>query len=456
MPGGIPINGRVLTELRWLAGMEQLDLANAACAEHAACKLTPQNISAYEREETRPGAVNLDAIVRALRRGLARKGMEWDSLYLRLLIRTPTLDAATTSSSTAGEERPAKRRQANKIIGLAGFAAAMAPLEALGGAMATFDLTPATPGPVAPELVDYFRTQLADHYRADMAFGPRPLIATVVTQYWLIDELAEAATDDLRRGLLRLAVAYAALAGWLHQDIGDLALSSYWRSQALEMAHRCHDPQLVSYALTNKAMLRSDQGDGHGVIDFATAALADEPRLCPKMRVMAMVHAAHGHALLGERNACEHLLDAAGTLAERVDDDYPWGNACRRTPGYLDLQRATCYGRLGMATESLPLWDRLLTQPPGNSRRDYGVWRSRQAIAFASSREPEQAVVIALDVVPLVSQTGSARMHAELLILREAMAPWQHETSGRELDELLATITPSRPCQGSGEPRESR
>ncbi len=449
MPGGIPINGMVLAELRRLARMEQLDLANAAYIENPACKLNPQHISAYERELTKPSATTLDALEKALKRGLANKGLEWDPRYLCILVRTPTLDAALGSSST-GKERPAKRRHVTKILGLVAFTAATAPLEALGGAVTALDLASGTPRPVAPELVDYFRGQFADHCHADMALGSRPLVATVVTQYWLIDELAQAATGEVRRSLLGLAVAYAELAGWLHQDLGELALSAYWRSQSLEMAHRCHDPQLVSYALTNKALLFRDRRDGRGVLDLTTAALASGRVLCPKARLLAVVEATHGYALLGQRDACERLLDSAETLAARVDDDYSWGNDFRRIPGFLDLQRATCYGRLGMATESLPLWDRLLTRLPPSSRRDYGVWRARQAAALASSGEPEQAVRIAADVVPLVLQTSSARMRAELLRVREAMAPWQHEAPGRGLDELLATIT----LQESGQPRE--
>ena len=53
-----------------------------------------------------------------------------------------------------------------------------------GGVLAAFGVAPgsgpAATGlrPVAPELVDYFRTQLAGHYRADMFLGPHHLIPT--------------------------------------------------------------------------------------------------------------------------------------------------------------------------------------------------------------------------------------------------------------------------------------
>src|SRR5262249_51195739 len=68
----------------------------------------------------------------------------------------------------------------------------------------------------------------------------------------------------------------------LFQDAGDLATSARWRDITLSMAHRAGDSQLISYALTNKAMLAIDQGEGKAVIDYALAALAGGRELSPK------------------------------------------------------------------------------------------------------------------------------------------------------------------------------
>jgi hypothetical protein len=61
---------------------------------------------------------------------------------------------------------------------------------------------------------------------------------------------------------------------------------------------------------------------------------------------------------------------------------------------------------------------------------------------LAGSQEPEQAVQVAAEVVPIVAETGSARMRGELFLLRERMAAWKHEQVWRELDEMLGGITP--------------
>jgi len=301
----------------------------------------------------------------------------------------------------------------------------------------------AYPGPVAPELVGYFRGQLPGHYRADMFLGPRHLIPTVKTQTELITQLIQTAEASVRRDLLGVGAAYTALLGWLYQDAGDLGSSAHWRDLTLALAHRSGDPQLVSYALTNKAMMAIDLGDGRAVVDFAQAALADQTQLCPKVRVLALQHQAHGFAMLKDRPEADRLLDAAETLTERVDDDYPWGNACRRTPAYVQVQRATCYGHTGRqadAADAAALWDQILGAMPEELRRDNAVFHARQAAALAALPDPERVTSIAAGAASLVRETGSARLRRELVALRDQARGWPQTAARRELGEIIASI----------------
>ncbi|MFE5895820.1 Twin-arginine translocation pathway signal [Streptomyces sp. NPDC056488] len=301
------------------------------------------------------------------------------------------------------------------------------------------------PGPLAPQqvdpaLVDYFQAQLEGHYRADMLLGPHDLIGTLGPQYQLIDKLTRSATGETRRGLLRVGAAYAALVGWLYQDAGDLSAAAFWRGVTQEIALRARDPHLVGYAMVNSAQVRTDLGDGAGVVDLCEAAL-DDDRVVPKIKVMAMQQQAHGASLLRDRAAVDRLIDTADRLLPRVNDDLPWGNACRRTPGYLEVQRATCYGRLGLGAEASTLWTQVLAAVPGTARRDRGVYMARHATAAATARQPEQAVEIAREVATIAVETGSARMRRELATLERAMRPWQDAPVGRDLAEALAPVT---------------
>jgi hypothetical protein len=307
---------------------------------------------------------------------------------------------------------------------------------------------PAPPPPeslVAPELVDYFRQQLAGHYAADRFLGPGRLITVATAQYDLLCDTAGTAGGPLRGELWATAAGFAALLGWLHQDAGDLAASARWHDVMIERAHRSGDPQLIGFALYCKAMLLGDSGDGRSVLDLTGAGLRDDSRLIPKVRALLLQQAAHGHSLTGDADTsaeCDRLLDEAADLTGQVGDNYPWG-ACI-APHWIDTQRATAWTRLGRHREAAGLWGDVIPMLPASSRRDIGVFSVRHAQALAGAGEPEQAVTITRDVIQVAVQSGSARMRAELRTLRQRMEPWRGGESWRDLDETLRALPRAR------------
>ena len=297
-------------------------------------------------------------------------------------------------------------------------------------------------GPVAPELVGYFASQLAGHYSADRFLGPMRLIPTALSQYDLLCDVADAADDVVRGDLWRVAAGYAGLIGWLYQDGGDLAASARWHDVMIERAHRSQDQPLVAFALHCKAMLYADMRDGPGALDLVGAALRQQELLCPKVRVLLLQQAAHGVSLIPKGDAakeCGRLLDEAARFVDTIDDDYPWGGNSR-TPRYVDVQRATIWTRLGYAREALELWEQVIPDIPSSSRRDLGVYQARYAQALAAVGEPEQAATIAGNIVTLSTQTGSARMRAELAALWRSMRPWRGQPPGKALEEALTSL----------------
>jgi transcriptional regulator with XRE-family HTH domain len=367
---------------------------------------------------------------------VVRRWKDQRGMSLRALARAAPCDPSQLSRILSGKQHPSGQMAAalDNALGAGGqvMAAAVrapypAPVEA----------------PVAPEVVDYFRGQLAGHYTVDMFLGPRHLIPTVQTQAELIEGLANSADAPVRRGLLDTGAAYAALLGWLYQDAGDLTSSARWRDITLNLAHRSGDAQLISYALTNKAMLALDQHDGRAVVDYATAAIAPARELSPKARVLALQHQAQGHAMLGDRAAADRLLDQAAVLVARVDDEYLWGNSCRRTPHHVEVQRATSYGRTGRpqdAADAAGLWDQVMDSMPASARRDNAVFRARQAAALARVPDPDRAVWAAAEAASAVSATGSARLRLEIRAIAGHASAWERTSAGRELRAIIGAV----------------
>jgi len=366
-----------------------------------------------------------------VKRHMDERGMSQNALA-RAVHRSPTyLSRALRGIKPLG---PALARDIDTALGAGGEITA-----------AALEPAPATPpATVAPELLDYFRQQLAGHYAADKFLGPGRLIGVAEAQYELLCDIAAGAGGPLRGELWATAAGFAALLGWLLQDAGDVAESARWHDVMIERAHRSRDPQLVGFALYCKAMLHTDMADGPGVLDLTGAGLSGD-RLIPKVRALLLQQAAHGHALAGLPGAdseCDRLLGDAAGLTGQICDDYPWG-ACT-APHWLDTQRATVWTRLGRFREASDLWEEVIPGLPASSRRDIGVWRARHAQAIAGSGEPEQAVAVALGAVPVAAQSGSARMKAELLELRRGMTAWRGEQAWRDLEEALRTLPRTR------------
>jgi hypothetical protein len=298
--------------------------------------------------------------------------------------------------------------------------------------------------PIAPELAGYFCQQLAGHYAVDRFLGPGRLIGVATAQYELLCDIAGTAAGQLRGELWATAAGFAALLGWLHQDVGQLAESTHWHDVMIERAHRSHDPQLVGFALYCKSMLHTDMSDGPSVLDLTGAGLSGN-RLIPKVRALLLQQAAHGHALAGRPGAdaeCDRLLGDAASLTGQISDDYPWGTCT--APHWIDTQRATVWTRLGRHREAAELWGQVIPGLPASTRRDIGVYHARHAQALAGTGEPEQAVAVALGAVPIAVQSGSARIRGELIELRRGLEAWRGGQAWRDLDEAMQALPRTR------------
>ncbi|WP_261576489.1 hypothetical protein, partial [Frankia gtarii] len=294
-------------------------------------------------------------------------------------------------------------------------------------------------GVVDPALASYFSDQLDGHLHADMGFGSQAILGAVTSQCEIIVHLVDAADSPARQRLAKVGSSFYAFAAWLWLDAGDPVAALRCHDQALDLAHRSGERDAVACALVDRAMAFTDAGRAKAVVDLCQAALLDARSLTPEVQVFALQQQAHGASLLGDRRQVDVLLDRAARLLDRVDVEV-WGTACRRTHGYVEVQRATCYGRLGLAYEADRVWQQIIPVAPATARRDVGVWSARHATAVAMLGEPDRAVELARRAADIAVETGSARARRELAVVAEAMAPWRADPVGEELTAVLAPV----------------
>jgi hypothetical protein len=67
---------------------------------------------------------------------------------------------------------------------------------------------------------------------------------------------------------------------------------------------------------------------------------------------------------------------------------------------------------------------------------------TRRALNLAAAREPDEAVAVAREVIPLARTTGSARMRRELGVLQDRLVPYARQK--RELAEAMAGLRRGR------------
>ena len=121
---------------------------------------------------------------------------------------------------------------------------------------------------------------------------------------------------------------------------------------------------------------------------------------------------AHAYALDGDENACHNTIDKALVYAAVPDDpgDASHGHGSFCTPGYLEMQRGTCWLRLGNPAKAIASFDTAIGSMPAVYRRDCGMALSGQAAALAAAGEPEQAAVTASRALGIAQDSGSGRI----------------------------------------------
>jgi hypothetical protein len=139
-----------------------------------------------------------------------------------------------------------------------------------------------------PEIVTYVSSVLLDHVRADTMIGPRLLIPTIESLAPLVLRLCECSREPERHQVLSLAVRFAQVCGWLHQDAGNTGAALYWTNRALDYAHKQGNHDTVSYTLMRKSNIASDAGEPGHALGLARASLDSAAHSPPLIHAVSL------------------------------------------------------------------------------------------------------------------------------------------------------------------------
>ncbi|MFI6290047.1 multiprotein-bridging factor 1 family protein [Nonomuraea sp. NPDC050790] len=302
------------------------------------------------------------------------------------------------------------------------------------------------PARVDGEVIDYFRRVLAEHYSADKMLGPRSLLRPVLAQIDVLDELRRGAGAKHAEPLLQVLAQYAEMAGWLHQDLGELNAAMDWTRRAAEWALCAGDNQLSAYMLVRQSNIACLTDDYAAVVHLAAAARRRPAELEPKLDALAAQQQARGLVMLGESDECFALLDqAAGTLRDHPQVTRP------NVPVYLHYydvdalqeQSAVCYRAAGRADTAVAILEEQIGKLPANVARDRGHLVAKLAVAVVQAPHPDvaRAAHLGLDALGMARQTGSARIQRELSTLDgELLRRWPDDGAARDFHEALVAV----------------
>ncbi|WP_370947134.1 helix-turn-helix domain-containing protein [Amycolatopsis sp. cg5] len=266
--------------------------------------------------------------------------------------------------------------------------------------------------------------------------GPSVVLPTVIAQTHTLRGLATGADSRSRAELLQLAARYAEYAGWMTQEAGDDRGALWWTRSAVDMANAAGDTELSTYALIRQALITLYQDDAASTIGLAQQAGSD-PRTPARIRGLAALREAQGHALACDYDQTQRSLDLAQELladsADKSKDGVVTGSASVTSTRLQAMVAGWCLHDLGRPQQAGDLLDQQLNAIPDSARRTHARFGARRALAYASAGEVEHACTLAHRVLDSAEVVDSATIRVDLRRLTRTLARWHSHQPVRDL-----------------------
>lgn len=265
------------------------------------------------------------------------------------------------------------------------------------------------------EIVMHLREQWHALVKTDNLLGPRFALAGVLNQITVVEALRSCLRDTQRLEIVRLGAQYAESAAWLFEDAGNMSQARYWTSRAMEWAYEGDDERMLAWTIFRRSQQVAATRDAAQVIGLTQAARRNEERLATPTRAAIRVQEAYGHALDGNEQASQRLLDEAHTwAASDTVGDARGGHGSYCTPSYIETQRANCWLTTGKPKKAIALYEESVRTLPAVYQRNRAAAQSRLAVAYLADAQVEQAASTAHSALAVARSSGSTRILEEI------------------------------------------
>lgn len=285
------------------------------------------------------------------------------------------------------------------------------------------------------EIAEFF-SRILDVYKShDFIVDPTLRIGSVVHQVGVLDHLARDARSVARSALRSVQAEYAEYAGWLHEQVGNVASAVAWTDKAAAWAQAAGSYQIVTFTMIRRSNIAFWSGRYEEATELAAAALASPWMVPPGLGSLAAQHQAGGHAACGDADACQALLDqAAEQLSAREasgEDQVYWARMHRYV--HFDALKAACYVDLGRTKEA-----RTLLESHADPR-DSGGGMMLRAVVHAKDGDPETACRAAEQALQLFPGTSLSLARSRRLDeIHRLLEPWADEACVQQFRSSLA------------------
>jgi tetratricopeptide (TPR) repeat protein len=269
------------------------------------------------------------------------------------------------------------------------------------------------------------------------AMPPAALLPVLIAHTHALRLIAANTSPPARAEVLLLAGRFAEQTGWLAQESGDDNGALWWTDRAVEFAAGSGDRDLAAYALVRRGLVAIYRYDAHEAI--AVARRAQAAQCGPRVRGLAALREAQGHALAGGYDQCRRALDqAAVLLQESASSDGARSMLGSSTiPDLVAWVTGWCLHDLGRSRQAIDALERQLIAVPDHAHRTLARIGVRYSLALVGAGELEHACTMVDRLLEGITAVDSASIRVDLRRLAQELT---RRHSSRAVKEVMPRL----------------